>query len=136
MRAPQHATRAEYTLPPTASAAGRARRLTRTFLTGPRRRRTVISAEHLGDAALVVSELVANAVEHGHGDCRLRLTVNGTRVTIEVHDDNPAGPHIRTASRHAENGRGMTIVRALTQRLDILHSDHTRGKTVRAVLTG
>ncbi|MFZ3555034.1 MULTISPECIES: ATP-binding protein [unclassified Streptomyces] len=136
MRAAQHATRAEYTLPPTPTAAGRARQLTQSFLSRPRPRRTVITAEHLGDAGLVVSELVTNAVEHGHGDCRLRLTVSGTRVTIEVHDDNPSGPRIQPVSRQAENGRGMTIVHALAQRLDILHTHRTPGKTVRAVLTG
>ncbi|MFZ3558470.1 ATP-binding protein [Streptomyces sp. BH055] len=134
--APWHAARAEYILPSTVVSVGRARQLTHTFLNRPRRRRAAVGLECLDDAALVVSELMANAVEHGHGQCRLRLIVSHAHVTIAVHDSNPAEPRTSVASEDAECGRGMSIVHALAQHLDVLPTRHGPGKTVRAVLVG
>jgi anti-sigma regulatory factor (Ser/Thr protein kinase) len=91
-----------------------------------------IRTEHVDDATLVVSELVANATEHGHSGCRLRLAVSDDHVIVEVHDDNPVQPHMRPPIVAAESGRGLAIVRHLSESLEVIGARD--GKTVRAVL--
>ncbi|MET9252975.1 ATP-binding protein [Streptomyces sp. NPDC003717] len=71
-------------------------------------------------AVLVCSELVANAHEHGHGPCELRLTL-GARVCVEVLERGP-GPSagVCREARRAdlgggrERGRGLALVDRLT----------------------
>ncbi len=92
-----------------------------------------MTAERVDDAALVVSELVANAVEHARGGCRLRLEVSGDRVTVEVYDTSPVRPRVRRPSSERENGRGLALVRQLAHRLEVV-TVRRGGKTVRAVL--
>jgi serine/threonine-protein kinase RsbW len=78
------------------------------------------------DAGLCVTELVTNAVVHSRsrlsgGKVRVRLLIAaGVQVRIEVRDDGPfcdvpgaaAGPP--HAAEPAEDGRGLTIVQALS----------------------
>lgn len=74
-------------------------------------------------AAHIVAELAVNAVQHGRvpgRDFRLRLDLDeDDRLRIEVVDARfdrlPPGP-ARTADDMAETGRGLVIVRALTDR--------------------
>ncbi|WP_371749360.1 ATP-binding protein [Streptomyces sp. NBC_01283] len=144
MRAHQHAVRApkrvhrrvarvEYVLPQEAASAGRARKLTSAFLTRPRRHLTEVDAERVDDATLIVSELVANATQHGRSPCRLRLQVSGDEVTVEVHDASPVGPRTLKPSTERESGRGLAMVRHLAARLEVVGSGR-HGKAVRAVL--
>ncbi len=42
--------------------------------------------------ALLVSELVSNAVKHGHGDIGLTLSDKGDTAQLEVCDDGPGFP--------------------------------------------
>ena len=77
-----------------------------------------------GDAALVVSELAANAVQHTRsgkgGEVRVTVAaVLGEWVAILVGDDGPdegAVPAIpvQRASADAESGRGLLLVAALS----------------------
>lgn len=65
--------------------------------------------------ALVVSELVTNAVRYGRPPVWMRLRRLEHSVQITVHDEdprplNPGAP----ADDDAESGRGLSIVRALT----------------------
>ncbi|WP_223773359.1 ATP-binding protein [Streptomyces sp. 135] len=137
MRAQQRAhrstARVEYALPQEAASAGRARRLTCAFLARPHRRKNQVTAERVHDVALVVSELVSNAVQHARGGCRLRVEVSGDRVTVEVYDTSPARPRLRKPSGERENGRGLALVRQLAHRLEVVTA-RQGGKTVRAVL--
>src|SRR5688500_1058449 len=53
---------------------------------------------------LSLSEAFANTVDHGHGRdplllVRIRLLLDGTRVTLEVHDQGP-GFDLEEACRH------------------------------------
>lgn len=130
----RRSARAEYVLPPDAASAARARRLAGAFLRG-RRRHSALAGARTDDAVLIVSELVANAVEHGRSRCRLRLMVQGRRVTVEVGDQNSALPHRPAADADAERGRGLALVYGLAQRVDMTAAA-TGGKTVRAVLSG
>ncbi|MEU1133101.1 ATP-binding protein [Streptomyces sp. NPDC005900] len=137
MRAHQRAhrptARVEYALPQEPASAGRARRLACAFLVRTHRRRSEVTAERVDDVALVVSELVSNAVQHAHGGCRLRVEVSGGRVTVEVYDTSPVRPRVRKPSSVRESGRGLALVRQLTHRLEVVET-RRGGKTVRAVL--
>lgn len=75
--------------------------------------------DELGDtAALVLSELLTNALQHGRvpgrhiGTRFLRLADGGLR--IEVHDPRNEAPVPRTAATWDERGRGLALVDALT----------------------
>ncbi|MFF6996185.1 ATP-binding protein [Streptomyces sp. NPDC008313] len=137
MRAYWHAVRrtarVEYALPREAVSAGRARELTTAFLTRPGPRVTAPTVDQVDDARLIASELVANAVRHGRSGCRLRLKVGRGRVTVEVHDDSPGRPRVRTPDTESESGRGLAMVEKLAHRLEVV-STGVGGKTVRAVL--
>ncbi|RDG36232.1 ATP-binding protein [Streptomyces corynorhini] len=150
----RRAVRASYILPPSETAARWARHLTAAYLT--RGCGQWVSADQVDDARLVVSELVTNATRHGRGNCRLRLSVDHGRVTVEVHDHSPVPPRLRTTGPTApdaaggsgsggesgsadvcglrEDGRGIAMVRELSRRFSVLGSPGG-GKTVQAVLT-
>ncbi|SNS94415.1 Serine phosphatase RsbU, regulator of sigma subunit [Micrococcales bacterium KH10] len=68
------------------------------------------SMPQLSDAELVVSELVANAVIHGWGHLRLRVSDEGGRLRIEVEDGNPAAPVLTEGHANRSGGFGMRIV--------------------------
>ena len=94
----------------------------------PRRARHALADEFpclghaLGDAEIVASELVTNAVLHGRRPIRVRaLTVEGA-LRIEVSDSRPdVGPP-------TEASRGMKIIGALARDWGVLPS--SGGKTV------
>ena len=68
------------------------------------------------DVALVVSELVTNAVVHGDGDVRVDVTVATGEVRVEVADHERALPDRHDAPADAESGRGLAIVSQLARR--------------------
>jgi CheY-like chemotaxis protein len=69
--------------------------------------------ELVDDAALVVSELVTNAVEHTDSSCAVVVNRSGGGVRIEVRDEGPGTPDPQPLSDTAEGGRGLMIVSAL-----------------------
>ncbi|MEC4018653.1 ATP-binding protein [Streptomyces sp. H27-D2] len=129
-RTRQHAARVEYTLRRDDASARWARKLTSAFLAqgceSP-------PEEHVDDALLVVSELVANATRHGRSDCRLRLHVHEGLLTVEVQDDSPQRPSSPLPTETGESGRGIALVRHLSRRFEVTGAPGG-GKTVRAVL--
>jgi serine/threonine-protein kinase RsbW len=84
--------------------------------------RTALAAWGLGDladdAALIVSELMTNSVQHTA--CRnVRVSVTRPapdRVRVAVVDASRARPALRTASDTETDGRGLAIVDALAVR--------------------
>lgn len=68
-------------------------------------------------AALIVSELVTNAVVHGCEPAALMLYTDpgadGGLLFVEVDDAGPAKPERRAAGFDAESGRGLVLVDAL-----------------------
>jgi anti-sigma regulatory factor (Ser/Thr protein kinase) len=73
---------------------------------------------HLTDlietTALLVSELVTNAVRHGGSAYALRLEVReGSRLYGEVFDPGDGVPHPRSPDLDALSGRGLQIVAAI-----------------------
>lgn len=67
-------------------------------------------------AALLISELVANAVRHGLPPITIGLRCVGTdTLEVRVHDDSPALPVLRRfEDADAEGGRGMALVDLLS----------------------
>ncbi|SDQ22164.1 ATP-binding protein [Quadrisphaera sp. DSM 44207] len=97
-----------------AAAVPTARRALVTSLTAARAQRELVD-----DAAVVVSELLGNAMRHaeplGDGGVLLRWRVEARAVRLEVVDGGGAGcgPAPRDAADGATSGRGLRIVDAL-----------------------
>jgi anti-sigma regulatory factor (Ser/Thr protein kinase) len=105
-------TRLDRHLPRSPASAGVARRLvddhTRTL--GPQQRE---------DAALLVSELVSNALLHGVGDISLRIDIEADAVRVEVSDEgNVALAPSPTPGAHG--GWGLYIVGELADDWGVL----------------
>jgi anti-sigma regulatory factor (Ser/Thr protein kinase) len=94
--------------------------------------------EFAQDAAIITSELVANAVQHacGNGAATIGVTLtcagSPPAVTVVVSDSSPHGPVRRETPADGEQGRGLQIVEALSARWGWRYEDG--GKTVFAVL--
>lgn len=84
----------------------RARRAIESFLDDD------LPAEHRYDAALLTSELVANAVTHAGGACSLDATWVGSALRVEVQDTSPELPVLGTR----EILSGLQLVDALARR--------------------
>ncbi|MGX1811689.1 MEDS domain-containing protein [Nocardia sp. NPDC055321] len=70
----------------------------------------------LDDAALVVSELAANAVAHAQSVFRVSLTRSDTELRIAVEDLSAEQPRLGVRDRTVVGGRGMLLVDALSHR--------------------
>jgi serine/threonine-protein kinase RsbW len=104
--------------------------------------RTLCSWElgHLEDtAALVLSELVTNAVRHAKSPrgrlIETRYCRQGDGVRIEVHDANSSQPVLRHACEWDDGGRGLALVDILTAHRWGVSSRTGTGKLVWAVVT-
>ena len=86
------------------------------------------ASELIGPAQHVLSELIANALEHGHSEAALHLHVTGVRVVIEVTDQALAKPIVRSALDTDERGRGLAVTEALCSRWGVRFDQS--GKTV------
>jgi anti-sigma regulatory factor (Ser/Thr protein kinase) len=95
--------------------------------------------EHADLAALVVSELVTNAVCHGEGPIRVRLAFDGGDLRVEVHDCGGGRPVRRQAGGGDEAGRGLELVDGLIGlhggERGVIGDAAGPGKTVYAVLS-
>src|SRR5437867_10000829 len=66
------------------------------------------------DAALVMDELVANALTHAHSESVVECRVADAVLHLEVHDRNPS--HFRPISEPgAGGGYGLRVVAALSR---------------------
>ena len=93
----------------TPSSVREARRFVAATLTGA-------GLGHLVDtAALLVSELSANAVLHAHGAFAVEVTLVGPVVRIGVRDTSAQAPHRCARSPLAGSGRGLAMVETLAQ---------------------
>jgi serine/threonine-protein kinase RsbW len=88
---------------------------------------------------LATTEAFANAVEHGEPcDPRgilLRVEVNGGAIDVEVVDCGGCFPQSRPTSKaRGEGGRGMPIIAAITDQLDVVpDSGRTRVRFAKRV---
>ena len=75
---------------------------------------------HLDDATLFISELVSNALEHGEGAIRLRLSVDSRGLRGEVVDEGTGfEADVREHGVEAVRGRGLWLVATLANRWGI-----------------
>lgn len=84
--------------------------------------------QYLETGALVVSELVTNAVRHAETDIGLDLTLTGEGLTVAVHDEGAGAPAIVPPAERLAGGRGLAIVESLSAEWGV--ETGQRGKTV------
>lgn len=72
--------------------------------------------ELVGPASLVLSELVGNVVRHAGTPMQVTLTLRRPYLHLAVLDGSPTAARAMTADLRAEGGRGLMLVRELTQR--------------------
>src|SRR4051794_17942987 len=68
----------------------------------------------LGDAALVVSELVTNAIQAQCHEITLKVEVDDDHLRIGVTDDAEGQPEVRRSPPTATGGRGLFLVEAVS----------------------
>ena len=103
-----------------------------------------LDAGERADLLLVASELCSNAVRHSSGKpgaLAMRAWADGDALVVEVEDDGAGmelSPRMEDPDLHAEQGRGIYVVRALTDDLTVRRVDErTVVRAVRrAVLPG
>jgi anti-sigma regulatory factor (Ser/Thr protein kinase) len=82
------------------------------------------------DAALLVTELVANVVDHAASDANftLELTLSDTWLRVAVSDGSSIQPIVRELSKERPRGRGLFMVQAIADRWG--SEEHHGGKRV------
>jgi anti-sigma regulatory factor (Ser/Thr protein kinase) len=113
-------------LPPRPTSAAAARDLVTTQC----------RAWHVGqlcdDVALVITELVVNAIRHAGTEVEIRMTAIAGGVRLEVHDGSTRPLRPRSAATSDEGGRGLLLVDALSHRYGV--EAESKGKRVWAEL--
>ncbi|MFD0327934.1 SpoIIE family protein phosphatase [Streptacidiphilus monticola] len=117
-----------WTLPHEPEVVGRARRLATR-----QAEEWGVGADVVDNTALIVSELVTNAVRYAQGPIQVRLIHADSSLTCEVTDGSNTAPHLRRALDTDESGRGLFITAQLSQRWGVRHAG--RGKTIWAEQT-
>jgi anti-sigma regulatory factor (Ser/Thr protein kinase) len=105
------------------TSAALARQFTRSTLAGWQHGER---RDNLEDIVLVVSELVTNALLHGHGTPVVRLLDGGDQVRVEVCDDSPLLPVSHRVT--PTSGLGLRVVEQLSSAWGA--SRRGRGKVV------
>jgi len=82
------------------------------------------------DAALLVTELVANVVDHVGGEASLTLeaSVADEWLRISVADGSSIRPVVQELSKDRPRGRGLRLVQAIAERWGC--EDHEGGKRI------
>ncbi|BCY07587.1 ATP-binding protein [Actinoplanes sp. L3-i22] len=84
----------------------------------------------LDATAVVVSELVTNAVRYGGGCVALQVEAHGDEVVVSVADSSPVEPRRRDPDD--VGGRGIALIEALAAGWTV--RNHEGGKQVRVTL--
>jgi anti-sigma regulatory factor (Ser/Thr protein kinase) len=119
-------TQLSFVVPPAAQSAPGARTQLRTVLG------TWADEQTRDDAALLLTELVANAVIHARTSMKITLTVDQYLLRAEVRDASPFAPLHREADEYG--GRGVLILNALASNWGVV-GHPGEGKTVWFELT-
>ncbi|GAA3809508.1 hypothetical protein GCM10022226_32300 [Sphaerisporangium flaviroseum] len=111
-------------LPNELAVVGKTRRLVRDVLIA------WTLSDLADDVALVVGELLANAINYGAPPIRLSLWAGADDLCLRITDHGPELPHQLHLGLEACHGRGLPIVEALTDDYGITPFRDTHGKTV------
>ena len=106
-------------LPPEPTSPGAARR----FVTDELARR---DGAPIDVAALLVSELVTNAVLHARTPMVVTVTIRDGLVRVGVQDGSPTLPALREYDRSAATGRGLQMVERLASRWGVDVNDGSK----------
>jgi anti-sigma regulatory factor (Ser/Thr protein kinase) len=122
--APMSTRAASFDLPPRAPSIQAARHLVLELL------RVWDAPQDRSDAALLVTELVANVVDHVGGDAALTLEVTASEdwLRIGVLDGSAVLPVVQELSLERPRGRGLLMVQAIAERWG--SEEHQGGKRV------
>ena len=82
------------------------------------------------DAALLVTELVANVIDHARAEASLtlELAMSDGWLRISVADGSAVRPLVREPENHQPRGRGLQLVQAIADRWG--SEEHRGGKRV------
>ncbi|MEU2911423.1 ATP-binding protein [Streptomyces massasporeus] len=118
--APHCSQKAQFTLPAQKALVG-CLRAAADLLT-----RWRLSDDERDAAVLVVGELAANAAAHGRSEMSLRLILAPGGLCIALSDrGEPSRSHEPSAADDPdEHGRGLDIVHAIAERVDLRHDGH------------
>jgi anti-sigma regulatory factor (Ser/Thr protein kinase) len=94
-------------LPPEPASATQARRLAREQLA------SICAPDALDTVALLVTELVTNAILHARTPLQLQIETLPNHVRLCVEDTSDLQPELRNYSADAVTGRGLALVEAL-----------------------
>jgi anti-sigma regulatory factor (Ser/Thr protein kinase) len=111
-------------LPPVATSVRAARHLVQELL------RAWEVPHDREDAALLVTELVANVLDHvgGKANFTLELSVSGTWMRIAVVDGSAIRPVVQELAHDRPRGRGLRMIESIAERWGA--DDHDGGKRV------
>jgi phosphoserine phosphatase RsbU/P len=110
---------------PTPAAPGAARKRARTLLAG-----WEIGDEYAEDVLLVITELVANVVDHAGTAMTVTIDQYRDTVLIAVSDGGDSPPRLQPLDDRARRGRGLQLVDALCVRWGTTPVRSGQGKTV------
>lgn len=115
---------ATFDLPPTVAAVTAARHVVMELL------RVWQSPHDHEDAALLVTELVSNVVDHvgGEADLTVEVSMAEAWLRIAVVDGSAIRPVMRELSLDQPGGRGLQMVQTLADRWGV--EDHDGGKRI------
>jgi anti-sigma regulatory factor (Ser/Thr protein kinase) len=74
-----------------------------------------VAGDPVDDAALVTSELAANALLHAHSDCTVTVSLTRDAIYIAVRDHAATLPTRRPPVGLQSSGRGLTMVSAVSR---------------------
>jgi serine/threonine-protein kinase RsbW len=114
-------THLSFTIPPASQSAPQARAALRTMMG------EWADGDTRDDAALLLTELVANGVIHARSTMQVNLTVHHDLLRAEVRDNSPFAPMHRDADEHG--GRGVLILNSLASSWGVV-GHPGEGKTV------
>ena len=115
---------AGFDLPPTAASVPTARHVVVELL------RTWEAPHDLDDAALLITELVSNVVDHVGGEAALtvEVTLSGDWLRIAVVDGSAIRPVVQELSLDRPRGRGLRMLQIIASRWG--SDSHGDGKRV------
>jgi hypothetical protein len=90
---------------------------------------------HLDSGALVITELVTNALIHTTSDIEVLLAGDQDRLRIAVRDSDPTPPRTPSVDSDSLTGRGLLLVEALSESSGAMPTNDG-GKLVWGVLGG
>ncbi len=96
-------------------------------------RRALAAADSAADvdtAALLVSELVTNAILHARTPLLVSVDSRGGEAHIEVHDESSTAPRLHPFSATSATGRGLRLLDSLAKRWGVEVDPDGNGKTV------